>query len=51
MPPGAIIVPTSEMMLFTSCKLAVVAFRRYSVLFVRFAMMLAIVVLPVPDGP
>ena len=51
MPPGAIIVPTSEMMLLTSCKLAVVAFRRYSVLFVRFAMMLAMVVFPVPDGP
>ena len=25
MPPGAIIVPTSEMMLLTSCKLAVVS--------------------------
>ena len=51
MPPGASSVPTSAMMSFTSCKDAVVAFRRYSVLWVFSAMMLATVVLPVPEGP
>ena len=44
-------VPTSAMMSFTSCKDAVVAFRRYNVLWVFSAMMLATVVLPVPEGP
>ena len=51
MPPGASSVPTSAMMSFTSCKDAVVAFRRYNVLWVFSAMMLATVVLPVPEGP
>ena len=50
-PPGAIRVPTSAMMSRTSCREAVVALRRYRVRWVRLAMMLAMVVLPVPEGP
>ena len=44
-------VSTSAMMAFTSCKDAVVAFRWYRAFSVRLAMMEAMVVLPVPEGP
>ncbi len=50
-PLGAIMVSTSPMIAFTSCRDAVVALRWYRVFFVRWAMMLAMVVLPVPEGP
>ena len=44
-------VSSSAMILRMSEMLAVVAFRRRRVRFVLAAMMLATVVLPVPDGP
>ena len=50
-PLGASMVSTSAITFFTSCKDAVVAFSVYSVLLACFAIMLATVVLPVPDGP
>ncbi len=50
-PLGASMVSTSLMTAFTSCRDAVVALRWYRVFFVRWAMMLAMVVFPVPDGP
>ena len=50
-PLGASMVSTSAMMAFTSCRDAVVAFRWYRAFSVRLAMMEAMVVLPVPEGP
>ena len=50
-PPGVSMVSSSEMIFRISEMLAVVAFRRRRVRFVLAAMMLATVVLPVPDGP
>ena len=50
-PFGAIMVSTSAMTFFTSWRDAVVALRVYSAFFACLAIMLATVVLPVPEGP
>ena len=51
MPLGASMVSTSAMIALISDRLAVVALRWYSAFRVRLAMMLAMVVFPVPEGP